>query len=149
MRREHWPLYRPGRILTLLRPEGRRSVAEFPSHPGLNYHTGELLLHTGDAASASACFERALQADSRLGLARVGLADSYAKLGRTENAIEELKLVLNTDKDGTLHARLARWYQQSGHPREAETAFATAKQLKDAADQASRAKLAAYTNANN
>ncbi len=129
--------------------EARQSLAEFPSHPGLNYHAGALLLRTGEATAAAKCFEQSLQADPKFELARVGLADSYATLGQMEDAIRELKLVLNTDTDGTLHLRLGRWYLQSGRAREGEEAFAAAKQLKETAEQAVQKKFAARSSRDN
>jgi predicted Zn-dependent protease len=121
--------------------EASQAVVEFPSNPELNFHLGELVLESGDAEAAVAYFEQSLKANPQLDLARVGLADSYAKVGRINDAIRAITQVLNTDTDGTLHYRLGRWYQQSGRKREAQAAFAVFTRLKDRADQAKQKEL--------
>ena len=112
--------------------EAMRGVAEFPSHGGLNFEAGELLLRSGgDAAEAAKYLERALQANPRLVRARTDLADAYAQLGKFDDSIREINQVINTDDDGTLHFRLARWYRQTGHPEDAARALELCKRIKE------------------
>jgi len=111
----------------------RAAVAKFPTNPKLNLELGQLLLKAGEPKTAASCFQRSLAADPDLIAARVGLADSYAATGFPDRAITEIKPALNTDRDGSLYYRIARWYQQTGHMAEASQAFATTKKLKNEA----------------
>ena len=111
----------------------RAAVAKFPTNPKLNLELGQLLLKAGEPKTAASCFQRSLAADPDLIAARVGLADSYAATGFPDRAITEIKPALNTDRDGSLYYRIARWYQQTGHMAEASQAFATTKKLKNQA----------------
>jgi tetratricopeptide (TPR) repeat protein len=112
--------------------EAERGVVEFPSDAGLNFEAGELMLRSsGDAEAAAKYLERALKTDERLVRARTDLADAYAQLQKYDDAIREINQIADTDEDGALHYRLARWYRQTGHPDEAATALALCKRIKE------------------
>jgi tetratricopeptide (TPR) repeat protein len=109
----------------------RAAVEKFPTHPALNSELGRFLLKEKNAQEAEQHFQRALAADPTLTAARAGLADSYAALGNTHKAIQEMKLALRGDTDGSYHYRLGRWFQQTGQTREANEAFALSTRLKE------------------
>jgi Tfp pilus assembly protein PilF len=117
------------------------AVEKFPYHPALNYELGKLLLQTGSLHKAALHLRRSLQADPTFAPARAGLADSYAAVGEFERAIQEMKQALNSDIDGAFHYRLARWYQKTGRPREADEALAVSARLKGEKREQERAKL--------
>jgi Tfp pilus assembly protein PilF len=106
-------------------------AARFHTHPAINTELGRLLLRSNQAREAAACFERALEADSTLGAARAGLADSYALTGELNKAVEEMRHALPTDGDGSLHYRLGRWCQKLGRESDAAAAFTEAARLKE------------------
>jgi tetratricopeptide (TPR) repeat protein len=112
--------------------EAIRGAADFPLNAGLNFEAGELMLRTGgDAKAAAKYLEQALQTDSRLVRARTDLADAYAQLQRFDDAIGEINQIIDTDDDGALHYRLARWYRQTGHVEEAARALEICKRMKE------------------
>jgi len=112
--------------------EATRGAVDFPSHAGLNFEAGELMLRSrNDAEAAAKYLEQALQSDPRLVRARTDLADSYAQLQRFDDAIHEVNQIAGTDDDGALHYRLARWYRQTGHAKEAASALEISKKIKE------------------
>jgi len=58
------------------------------------------------------------------------LGKVYARTGRTEQAISELKLALPEDKDGTVHYQIARLYLKVGDRDAAKQAFDVSAQLR-------------------
>jgi len=111
--------------------EAREAAAKFPTHPAVNTELGKILLRSNRAREAAACFEKALEADATLTAARAGLADGYAAMGELEKAAMEIQRALPSDIDGSLHYRLARWYQKLGRDREAAEAYSQTARLKD------------------
>jgi tetratricopeptide (TPR) repeat protein len=114
------------------RQEAMHGAADFPQDVNLNFEAGELTLRLrNDPGAAAKYLEQALQVDSRFVRARTDLADAYAQLGRLDDAIREVIPMLNTDDDGALHYRLARWYRQTGHAEEAAKALEISKRIKE------------------
>jgi tetratricopeptide (TPR) repeat protein len=112
--------------------EAMHGAANFPQNASLNFEAGELTLRSSsDAGAAARYLEQALQADSRLIRARTDLSDAYAQLNRFDDAVREVIPILNTDEDGALHYRLARWYRQTGHAEEASKALEISKRIKE------------------
>jgi tetratricopeptide (TPR) repeat protein len=112
--------------------EAMIGAADYPSDAGLNFEAGELMLRLrGDTKTAAKYLERALRTDSRLVRARTDLGDAYAELERFEDAIRQVNQILNTDEDGALHYRLARWYRETGHAQEAAEALRISKRTKE------------------
>jgi Tfp pilus assembly protein PilF len=121
--------------------KARIAVAKFPTHSALNHELGKLLLKSGDAQRAISHLHRSLEGDSNFLEARADLADAYASLEEFGKAIEEMKQVLRSDKDGSFHYRLGRWYQRIGQSSEANAAFAAATKLKENRREIERSKL--------
>ncbi len=111
--------------------EARAAVEKFPPHPALNCELGKLLLKMRSPQDAAPYFERALDADPTFQPARAALADSFAAMGETAKAIEEMKQALGADTDGSFHYRLGRWYQKTGQAQEASEAFSISTRLKE------------------
>lgn len=111
--------------------EARAAVEKFPPHPALNCELGKLFLKMRSPQDAAPYFERALDADPTFQAARAALADSFAVIGETAKAIEEMKQALGADTDGSFHYRLGRWYQKTGQAQEASEAFSISTRLKE------------------
>lgn len=123
--------------------KARAAIQKFPRHSALNCELGKLFLKMKSPQQAVPHFRRSLDADPSFTAARVGLADSYAAMGETERAIQEMKQALGADTDGSLHYRLGRWYQKTGQTREADQAFSVSTRLKEEKHREERAKLTA------
>jgi predicted Zn-dependent protease len=54
----------------------------------------------------------------------------YAETGRTEDAIDQLKLGASSDEDGTVQYLLARMYRKIGDTQDADKAIAQMKVIK-------------------
>ena len=121
--------------------KAKSSVARFPTHAALNLESGKLLLKTGNAQQAIVHFQHALDTDSSLVEARAELADAYAASGDLWKAIKEMAQALPSDKDGSFHYRMGRWYQTVGQTSEASAAFAVASRLKESRRETERSKL--------
>jgi tetratricopeptide (TPR) repeat protein len=67
------------------------------------------------------------------------LGQIYASQGDTERAIEEYKLGLPSDDDGSVHFQLGRLYQRTGETKLAAEAFADSKTLNQRKQTAVRA----------
>lgn len=130
---------RPGPDATA---QTQAAVRDFPAHAGLNYELGRLLLKAGDIAGAAGCFRRTLAGEPGHTAARAGLADAYAALGEVSKAIAEMERAASKDPDGSLHYKLARWYQQTGNAEQARAAFAETSRLKRKKFEEDRARLA-------
>jgi tetratricopeptide (TPR) repeat protein len=82
--------------------------------------------------------------DPALGVsARLDLAKAEEALGQTGQAIEVLAPILDKDKDGEVHYRLAGLYKRLGDKAHAQEALSSFKQLHDASLQVDRRDLEA------
>lgn len=73
------------------------------------------------------------------------LGDVYAKTGRPQEAIEQLKMGLESDDDGHIHYLLARLYRDSGDTKDANAALEQMKTIR----QESRERYAVFSDDTN
>jgi tetratricopeptide (TPR) repeat protein len=108
----------------------QRALAVKPSDPEANYIAGEILIDQHQFDAAEPHLKIALSAKAEL-VPRVHalLGRVYASKGQDQAAIEELKLGLATDDDGSIHFQLGRLYQKSGQQNLAAAAFAETRRL--------------------
>jgi hypothetical protein len=66
------------------------------------------------------------------------LGQVYASQGETQRAIDEYKLGLPSDDDGSVHYQLGRLYQRTGEAKLAAEAFADSKALNQRKQTAAR-----------
>jgi tetratricopeptide (TPR) repeat protein len=90
----------------------------------LNLLMGEALVSRHKYANAEPYLLKALNAKPQM-LPHVHalLGQVYAEAGKTQQAIEQLKLGLQSDQDGSLHYQLARLYRRTGDTKAAATAI--------------------------
>ena len=101
----------------------KSALAANPADPELNLLMGEALLTRHDFAGAEPFLEKSLTAKPQM-LPHVHalLGRVYAETGRTQEAIEQLKLGVVDDQDGSTYYQLARAYRKSGDEKRAEAA---------------------------
>lgn len=95
-----------------------------PADAELNLLMGEALVSQHQNADAEPFLLKALSAKPQM-LPHVHalLGQVYAEAGKTQQAIEQLKLGLQSDQDGSLHYQLARLYRRTGDTKAAATAI--------------------------
>lgn len=95
-----------------------------PNDAELNLIMGEALTARHQYADAEPALLKALAAKPQM-LPHVHalLGQVYAEAGKTQQAIEELKLGLPSDQDGGLHYQLARLYRKTGDTKAAAAAI--------------------------
>ena len=101
-----------------------------PDDPELNAVMGEILCARNEYADAEPFLKKSLNTKPEF-VSRVHalLGNVYAKTNRTQEAIAELKLALDSDKDGSLHYQIARLYLKVGERELANQAFEVSKQI--------------------
>lgn len=76
------------------------------------------------AASRIDVFKQMLAGDPENNMVRFGLANEYLKAGRYEEAIKELEDYLQrADDEGAAFGMLARAYEKTGKPEQAQVAY--------------------------
>jgi tetratricopeptide (TPR) repeat protein len=105
------------------------ALQKSPDDPELNAVMGEVLCARGEFADAEAYLKKSLGTKPEF-VSRVHalLGKVYAQTGRTQQAIDELKLALADDKDGSVHYQIARLYLKNGDRESAKQAFAVSEQ---------------------
>ena len=100
------------------------ALEQTPNDPELNLLMAEVLVSTHQFAAAEPYLQVALHAKPQM-LPQVHalLGQVYAEAGKTQQAIEELKLGIETDRDGSLHYQLARLYRKNGDNKAAAAAI--------------------------
>lgn len=95
-----------------------------PADAELNLLMGEALVSHHQYADAEPFLLKALTAKPQM-LPHVHalLGEVYAETGETQQAIEQLKLGLQSDQDGSLHYQLARLYRRTGDTKAAAMAI--------------------------
>jgi tetratricopeptide (TPR) repeat protein len=108
----------------------QQALTENPTDPEANYIMSEVLIAEHKYLEAEPYLRTGLSANSEL-VPRVHalLGQVYASQGDTKRAIDEYKLGLPSDDDGSVHFQLGRLYQKSGEKELAATAFADSKAL--------------------
>ncbi len=106
------------------------SLAKNPGDPELNAVMGEILCARNEYADAEPFLKKSLNTKPEF-VSRVHalLGNVYAKTNRTQEAISELKLGLESDRDGSLHYQLARLYLKVGDRASADQAFEVSKRI--------------------
>lgn len=99
-------------------------LIEEPDDPELNLLMGEALVSKHQYPEAEPFLLKALAAKPQM-LPHVHglLGEVYAEAGKTQQAIEQLKLGLPSDQDGSLHYQLARLYRRTGDTKAAAVAI--------------------------
>ena len=99
-----------------------------PEDPELNLIMAESLVASNRVAEAEPFLLKSLNVKPQLLPHVHGLLGKVdAEAGRTQEAVNQLKMALSTDEDGSVHYLLARLYRQSG---DLKDATATIEQLK-------------------
>jgi tetratricopeptide (TPR) repeat protein len=101
-----------------------------PDDPELNAVMGEILCARNEYADAEPFLKKSLNTKPEF-VSRVHalLGNVYAKTNRTQQAIAELRLALDSDKDGSLHYQVARLYLKVGDRASANQAFEVSKRI--------------------
>jgi tetratricopeptide (TPR) repeat protein len=109
----------------------KRGLAQAPDDPEINLVMAEGLVAQNHLSEAEPYLERSLKAKPQV-LAHVHalFGRVYAETGRTEKAIEEFKMGVSSDEDGSLHYLLARLYRQRGDSKAAAEALAQMETIK-------------------
>lgn len=99
-------------------------LKQAPDDAELNLLMGEALVSRHQYADAEPFLLKALTAKPQM-LPHVHalLGQVYAEGGKTQQAIEQLKLGLSSDQDGSLHYQLARLYRKAGDTKDAAVAI--------------------------
>jgi tetratricopeptide (TPR) repeat protein len=95
-----------------------------PADPELNLLMGEALVARHQMTDAEPFLLKALDAKPQM-LPHVHalLGQVYAEAGKAQQAIDQLKLGIQSDEDGSLHYQLARLYRQTGDTKAAAVAI--------------------------
>jgi tetratricopeptide (TPR) repeat protein len=101
-----------------------------PDDPELNAVMGEILCARNEYGAAEPFLKKSLNTKPEF-VSRVHalLGNVYAKTNRTQEAIAELRLGLDSDRDGSLHYQLARLYLKVGDRELANQAFEASKRI--------------------
>jgi tetratricopeptide (TPR) repeat protein len=118
----------------------QNALAQNPSDAEANYIMGEVLFAEHKYSDAEPYLIAGLTTRAEL-IPRIHalLGQIYASQGDTKRAIEEYKLGLPSDDDGSVHYQLARLYQRTGEAKLAAEAFADSKSLNQRKQAAARA----------
>jgi tetratricopeptide (TPR) repeat protein len=108
----------------------QNALAQSPSDAEANYIMGEVLFAEHKYPDAEPYLRAGLTTRVEL-VPRIHalLGQIYASQGDTKRAIDEYKLGLPSDDDGSVHYQLARLYQRTGEAKLAAEAFADSKSL--------------------
>ncbi len=109
----------------------RIALTRRPDDPELNLILGEALLAKNDFAAAEPCLRKALRGKPQMvPHVHALIGRIYAEIGRTEEAIAELKLGASSDEDGAIQYLLARLYRKTGNTEAANAALDRMKIIK-------------------
>jgi tetratricopeptide (TPR) repeat protein len=117
----------------------QNALAQNPSDAEANYIMGEVLFAEHKYSEAEPYLKTGLATRAEL-IPRIHalLGQVYASQGETQRAIDEYKLGLPSDDDGSVHYQLGRLYQRTGDARLAAQAFADSKALNQRKQTATR-----------
>jgi predicted Zn-dependent protease len=117
-------------------PKGAMSVAQAalvraPDVPELNLVMAQGLMNQHEYAEAEPYLQKSLKAKPQM-LPRIHalIGKVYAETGKTQEAIEELKLGASSDEDGSVQYLLAHLYLKQGDRKDAEGAIARMETIK-------------------
>jgi predicted Zn-dependent protease len=108
------------------------ALLNHPDDPELNLIMAQVKLANNQFADALPYLEKSLHAKPQM-LPRVHalMGKAYAELGRTQEAIEQLKMGASSDEDGAIQYLLARLYRKTGDNQDAVQALAQMKSIKE------------------
>jgi tetratricopeptide (TPR) repeat protein len=117
----------------------QNALAINPSDAEANYIMGEVLFAEHKYSDAEPYLKAGLTTRAEL-IPRIHalLGQVYASQGDTKRAIEEYKLGLPSDDDGSVHYQLGRLYQRTGEENLAAEAFADSMSIKQRKQTAAR-----------
>jgi predicted Zn-dependent protease len=117
----------------------QHALGQNPSDPEANYIMGEILFAEHKYADAEPYLKAGLTTRAEL-IPRIHalLGQVYTSQGDTKRAIDEYKLGLPSDDDGSVHYQLGRLYQKAGEAELAAQAFAESKALNQRKQTAAR-----------
>jgi tetratricopeptide (TPR) repeat protein len=117
----------------------QNAIAQSPSDAEANYIMGEVLFAEHKYSEAEPYLKTGLATRAEL-IPRIHalLGQVYASQGDTQHAINEYKLGLPSDDDGSVHYQLGRLYQKAGEATLAAEAFADSKALNQRKQTATR-----------
>jgi tetratricopeptide (TPR) repeat protein len=109
----------------------RSALVRSPDDPDLNLVAAEALMSQREYAEAERLLIKSLHGKPQM-LPRIHvlIGKVYAETGRTEDAIEQLKLGASRDEDGTAQYLLARMYRKLGDIQDANKAIERMKVIK-------------------
>jgi tetratricopeptide (TPR) repeat protein len=110
----------------------RSALASSPGDPEMNLILGEALMSQRAYAEAEPYLLKSLHAKPQM-LPRIHalIGKAYAETGRTQEAIEQLKLGAASDEDGSVEYLLARLYRKIGDSKDANEALERMKTIKE------------------
>ncbi len=116
----------------------QKALLEQPGDPETNVLMGEALISQHKYDSAESYLLKGLHAKPQMQPhVHALLGEVYAAEGKTNEAIAQMKMGIDSDQDGGLHYQLARLYEKSGDKADAEIAIARMKALQQQRRQAS------------
>jgi tetratricopeptide (TPR) repeat protein len=117
----------------------QNALAQNPSDAEANYIMGEVLFAEHKYSEAESYLKTGLTTRAEL-IPRIHalLGQIYASQGETQRAIDEYKLGLPSDDDGSVHYQLGRLYQRTGEAKLAAEAFADSQALNQRRQTATR-----------
>ena len=117
----------------------QRALLQNPSDAEANYIMGEVLFAEHKYSEAEPYLKTGLTTRAEL-IPRIHalLGQVYGSQGDTQRAIDEYKLGLPSDDDGSVHYQLGRLYQKTGEATLAAQAFADSKALNQRKQTATR-----------
>jgi tetratricopeptide (TPR) repeat protein len=117
----------------------QRALLQSPSDAEANYIMGEVLFAEHKYSEAEPYLKTGLTTRAEL-IPRIHalLGQVYGSQGDIQRAIDEYKLGLPSDDDGSVHYQLGRLYQKTGETRLAAEAFADSKALNQRKQTATR-----------
>jgi tetratricopeptide (TPR) repeat protein len=102
-----------------------------PADPDVNLVMGEALVTQHKFSEAEPFLRKALNVKPQvLPHVHALLGRVYEANGKTNEAIDQLKMGAESDQDGSIHYQLARLYSQVGDKADADAAFAQMKAIK-------------------
>ncbi len=106
------------------------ALAQSPDDPEINLLMGEALISQHNFAGSEPYLLKALHAKPQmLPHIHAMLGEAYAADGKTEDALHELKLGVDSDQDGSIHYQLARLYGKLGDTADAAAAIQQMKAI--------------------
>jgi len=112
-----------------------------PGSPVASYQLGDSYVQQHQWQQAVDPLRRALADPDVERRARLDLAKAEAELGQTTAAIQDLLLLVPSDRDGEVHYRLAALYRKIGDSAKAQAALEASEGLRKASDQLSQQRL--------